>query len=115
MDEVNSPKLITCFLPRGRGLPLIKILHEEKGLVTGNVATGRGTGTAGTTRHGTWIEVDVFDVMVSGDRADEIFKFIYEKAKIGEIDNGFMVQSRLSRSTTFSLPEIEEKSSEDQA
>ena len=60
---------------------------------------------------GDWIEVDVFDVIVDAERADEIFSFIYEKAGIGEGTHGFMVQSNLARATKFSLPDLPEEDS----
>tara|TARA_B100000586_G_C19965037_1_gene365393 strand:- start:218 stop:388 length:171 start_codon:yes stop_codon:yes gene_type:complete len=50
--------------------------------------------------------VDVLDVVVDAERADEIFNFIHEKAGIGEGKHGFMVQSTLMRSTKFSLPDL---------
>lgn len=106
MLEESSPKLITCFLPKGNGLPLIKLLSENKGIQSGNVDSGRGTGAGGSVRLGTWIEIDILTVVVGVDRAEEIFNFIYEQANIGEIDNGFMFQGMLTRSTVFQLPVI---------
>ena len=110
MDASANPKLITRFLPKGKGLPLVKLLKEETGLSTGNVSSSRGTGTSGSGEFGDWIEVDVFDVVVDAERADEIFNFIYEKAGIGEGNHGFMIQSNLSRATKFSLPDLPEES-----
>ena len=110
MDASANPKLITSFLPKGKGLPLVKLLKEETGLSTGNVSSSRGTGTSGNGEFGDWVEVDVFDVVVDAERADEIFNFIYEKAGIGEGDHGFMVQRNLSRSTKYSLPDLPQES-----
>ena len=105
VESVNS-KLITSFLPKGKGLPLVKLLKEETGLSTGNVSSSRGTGTSGSGEFGDWVEVDVFDVVVDADRADEIFNFIYDKAGIAEGNHGFMIQSNLTKSTKFSLPDL---------
>ena len=110
MDENINQKLITSFLPKGKGLPLVKLLKEETGLSTGNVCNSRGTGTSSNSDFGDWVEVDVFDVVVGAERADEIFNFIYEKAGIGEGNHGFMIQSNLSRATKFSLPDLPEES-----
>ena len=82
MDESINPKLITSFLPKGKGLPLIKLLKEETGLSTGNVSSSRGTGTSSNSDFGDWVEVDVFDVIVDANRADEIFNFIYKNSFI---------------------------------
>ena len=110
MDASANSKLITSFLPKGKGLALVQLLKNEKGVSTGNVSNSRGTGTSSNSDFGDWVEVDVFDVVVDAERADEIFNFIYEKAGIGEGNHGFMVQSSLSRSSKFSLPNLPEES-----
>ena len=79
MAENTNSKLITSFLPKGTGLPLVKLLKEETGLSTGNVSSCRGTGASSNSEFGDWVEVDVFDVIVDANRADEIFNFIYNK------------------------------------
>ena len=85
-------------------------LKNETGIFTGNVSNSRGTGTSSNSDFGEWVEVDVFDVVVDAERADEIFNFIYEKAGIGEGNHGFMIQSNLSRSTKYSLPDLPQES-----
>ena len=89
---------------------MIKLLKQETGICTGNINSSRGTGSsAGTSDFENWVEVDVLDVVVNADRADEIFNFIYEKAGIGEGNHGFMIQQSLIRSTKFSLPDLPEE------
>ena len=110
MDESTNSKLITSFLPRGTGIPIVKLLKQETGICTGNVNNSRGTGsTAGASSFDEWVEVDVLDVVVNADRADEIFNFIHEKAGIAEGNHGFMIQQSLIQSTKFSLPDLPEE------
>ena len=110
MDQNTNSKLITSFLPHGTGVPMIKLLKQETGICTGNINSSRGTGSsAGASDFENWVEVDVLDVVVNADRADEIFNFIYEKAGIGEGNHGFMIQQSLTRSTKFSLPDLSEE------
>ena len=110
MYQNANSKLITSFLPHGTGIPIIKLLKQETGISTGNINSSRGTGSsAGTSDFDNWVEVDVLDVVVNADRADEIFSFIYEKAGIGEGNHGFMIQQSLIRSTNFSLPDLPEE------
>ncbi|MBT3515036.1 MAG: hypothetical protein HN474_06945 [Nitrospina sp.] len=106
MDQDINSKLITSYLPNGTGVPLIKSLKEETGICTGNVNNSRGTGTTSGTDFDSWVEIDVLEVVVDAERADEIFSFIYDKAGIGEGNSGFIIQSSLVRSTKFSLPDI---------
>ena len=110
MDQSTNTKLITSFLPHGTGVPIIKLLKQETGICTGNINSSRGTGSsAGTSDFENWVEVDVLDVVVDADRADEIFNFIYEKAGIAEGNHGFMIQQSLIQSTKFSLPDLPEE------
>jgi len=109
MNEENSFKLITCYLPRGRGVPMVKLLNEDKGIPTSNITSGRSTGVVRSAIHDSWIEVDILSVVISDIRADEIFDFIYKKTEIGEMNNGFMFQSRLIRSIPMTLPEVPEE------
>jgi len=110
MDQNTNSKLITSFLPRGTGTTLIKLLKQETGICTGNINSSRGTGSsAGASDFDNWVEVDVLDVVVNADRADEIFNFIYEKAGIAEGNHGFMIQQSLIQSTKFSLPDLPEE------
>ena len=89
---------------------MIKLLKQETGICTGNINSSRGTGSsAGTGDFENWVEVDVLDVVVDADRADEIFNFIYEKAGIAEGNHGFMIQQSLIRSTKCSLPDLPEE------
>ena len=107
MDQNTNSKLFTCFLPHGTGVSMMNLLKQETGVCTGNVNSSRGTGSsAGASDFDSWVEVDVLDVVVDANRADEIFNFIYEKAGIGEGNHGFIIQQNLARSTKFSLPDL---------
>ena len=39
----EKSKLITCFLPKGKALDLVRALHDDKGVNTANVTSGRET------------------------------------------------------------------------
>ena len=110
MDASTNSKLITSFLPKGTGLDLVKALKDETGISTGNVSNSRGTASSAGNDFGEWVEVDVFDVIVESDRAEEIFNFIYNKAGIGDGNNGFIIQSNLAKATKFTLPDLPKES-----
>ena len=113
MNKKTNSKLITSYLPHGTGAPLIKLLKDETGICTGNVKNCRGTGSSAhnlnASDYDSWIEVDVLDVVVDADRAEEVFNFIYEKAGIREGNHGFIMQSNLIGATNFSLPNLPEE------
>ena len=63
--------------------------------------SGRGQRTAET-----WKEQEILTVIVDGDRAEEIFEYIYFQGKLNEPGGGFIFQSGLNRATSFKLPDI---------
>ncbi len=106
METEKATKLITCILPVGKGVDIIERLSNEKGIHTGNVSTGRGRGAGNVGSIGAWDEIDMLNVVVPEDRADEIFDFIYEVGDLHRPRGGIMIQHPISPSTVFTLPEI---------
>ena len=107
MKTVEGRKRITGIFRKGRAHDIVSLLYEEKGLAA-HVTGGRGSGRTRGSLHGygAWVEVDIMTVIVEGDRADEIFAYIHEKAGVGEDGGGMLTQAALAKSTIFTLPEI---------
>lgn len=112
MDIYKNKKLITCVIPKGKAMDIVKHLHERDGIHTANVSSGRGQGVVESISFKGWYEVEILTVVVSEDRADEIFSLLYEKADIGHVHGGIMYQGGLTQSTRFSLPEIPQEGQE---
>lgn len=110
MKFTTNDKLITCILPKGRAISIVKLLHDEKGIDSANVASGRGIGMVESISYGLWSEVDILTVTVDVDQADDVFAFIYDKADIDKVGRGFMFQNGLTRSTPFTLPDVPSQS-----
>ena len=106
---VHADKLIKGFLPKGRGLEVVRLLHEKMGVNTGNVSSSRGQGMAGATNYGAWGEIDILTVAVSAERADEVFAFIYDTAGVGAFGGGVLFQAPLTKVTPFVLPQMAEE------
>ena len=102
-------KLLTAIMPKGRGVAIVKALHEEKGVNTGSIASGRSLGMVQSDTYGTWVEVDVLRVVVEAGRADEVFDFIHGRAGIGDAGGGTLLQSAVTQQTRFDLPEMQEE------
>ena len=110
-DYLAPPsKLITCILPKGRGLAVVRALKDEKSLHSANVNSARGTGRMthrmARRQRRTETEKDVLTAVVPETRQDEIFAFIHEKARIGEPHGGLMYQTALSAASVFALPDL---------
>ena len=107
--SVGPSKLITCILPKGKGVSVVRALKDEKALFGAHVNSARGTGrmTHRTVRKQmTETEKDVLTVIVPQEREDEIFAYIYETAGIGKPHGGLMYLTSLSAATVFALPDL---------
>ena len=107
-NSITSEKLIVCLLQRGKGRDMVERLHQEKGLVSANVTSGRGLSAAPGTPINAWTEADVLSVIVPTQRADEIFEFLYDAGDIGAPHKGFIFQQSLLMATPFELPDIQD-------
>ena len=108
MKSSEPNKSITCIVPHGKALPVLKALHKELGIVTGNIHHARGSGrmTPMAWRGvGETTEKDILNVIVPESRSEEIFTFIYEQAGINQPHGGIIYQKTLSASTDFTLPD----------
>jgi hypothetical protein len=112
MKSDLSKKLITCIVPHGRALPVLKALKEEYGIITANIYRARGSGRMTPLAWrgvGETTEKDVMSVVVEDDKSDQIFEFIFEQAGINHAHGGILYQQTLRCSTDFTLPEIPEE------
>ncbi len=112
MKTATKTKLITCILPQGSGMDLVKRLSQEQGISSANVSAGRGRGSGQVGSIGAWDEVDMLTVTVPVEKADEIFDFIFHVGGLDRPRGGIMFQQAVSPVTEFSLPHIEETHSE---
>ena len=105
---INNQKLITCILPKGICIDVVKSLKEEKGVVTANVNTARGLGKLTPLAYrgvGEQTEKEILTVAVPSEDADEIFGFIYNEARIDRPHGGLIYMSNLNCVSAYSLPE----------
>ena len=97
-------KRITCFLPKGAGIRLVKVLHDEKNIDSTSVHNGRGLRTVVSVKdYRDWSEQDVLTVVVDAERADEIFEFIFFKGEINKPGGGFIYQTSLTKASRDSF------------
>lgn len=112
METLREAKLITCILPKGRALPVLQALKEEKGIVSANINNARGTGRITPRAYRERLsetEKEVLRVVVPAERHEEIFAFIHETAEIDRPHGGIMYQTGLSAATVFELPDLPEE------
>ncbi|MEF3191096.1 MAG: hypothetical protein K6347_00900 [Campylobacterales bacterium] len=93
-------RLITAILPNHHARKVLTLLHE-RGIVTANRYFARGTSIISGRQNR---EMEVLEVVVEEDMAEEIFEFIYDAGEIGRAGGGIIYQQHLTRSTKFILP-----------
>lgn len=112
MKAALPHKLITCILPKGRALPLMRTLIREHGLTAVDVHYARGHGRLTPMRYRgieETAEKEVLTVAVPIERADAIFGLIYEQAEINRPHGGLMYMHPLLATTPHSLPDLPEE------
>ena len=101
----RDPKLLTCVLPKGAGLPLLRRLREDLGIVSSSVHSARGSLGSDPSGLSGRVEKDVVTVVVPEARADELFAWIYVAAEVGREPGRFLHLGPLAGATSFHLPE----------
>ena len=107
MHYDTNTKLITCILPKGRAFPLQQALVNKHNIYAGNYHFGRGVGRASRIRDkgiGNQQEREIIEVVVSADKAEELFEFMFLTAEMDEAHGGMMYMTSVPRSTIMTAP-----------
>ncbi len=108
IDKMLPPsKLITCILPGGKAMPVLKRLKQEFGIVAANINHARGSGRLTPLAYrgvGEQTEKEILSVVVDAARADSVFEFIFFEAEVNRPHGGLMYQSALTLATDYRLP-----------
>ena len=98
---MQSPRLITCVMADKLSNSIIRMLQEERGIVTANKFSAKGTSFI---EHLDIRQMDVLTVVVEEDVADEVFELLYEVAEINRPHGGMIFQEKLGRCSDYILP-----------
>jgi hypothetical protein len=107
MKLASTSKLITCILPKGGALPVLKQLKQELGIVACNINYARGSGRFAPLADrglGEQTEKEILSVVVDQERADEVFAYIFREAEIDRPHGGLVFQSALGPATEYRIP-----------
>jgi hypothetical protein len=105
-------RLIGAVLPRGVAASVLRRLREEKGIHRADVSGARGlVHLLQFAPHGTGedIAVEILSAVVPAGRADELFEFVFEAARVDRPDGGIVYQHALSGASPFALPDLPEE------
>ena len=101
-------KIITAYLPDGKGFELLEYLHEA-GHITANIHNARGSfigGAMDKKGHPLEEQKEVLTCILNADQADEVFETLHEKAGFSKPGTGFMFMESLQFSSTYELPKM---------
>jgi hypothetical protein len=103
-------RLLTCFLPSGRGAEVLERLRKEHAIDSAFAHHARGVGVGSRRGWGQFFanEREVLTVLVPVERADEVFRFLYFAAGLDAPNTGMIFVERVLRASPFSLPEVPE-------
>ena len=118
VDNMTSPtarlqpaKMIVCKVPDdGTDIELMRRLRKEKGVTRAESIACRGVFNLqqAKTRLGKLPEpilYRVVTIIVSVDKADDVFEFVRQQARIGEAGRGAMIESSIIGATAYSMPD----------
>jgi hypothetical protein len=106
---LQSYKVITCFLPAGKGKEVLDDLRKQKGVYSGFVHHARGAGV--DSRRGNnapfYVEREVITVLAPVAQADEVFEFLYFNAGLDQPHAGMVLMEKAIRGMMCNLtPEM---------
>ncbi len=116
IPKTNQPiprencKLISCLIPDdGSDKILIRALHEEKNINRANSTSCMGLAVLADAKTKfdelpQPVLIRKVDVVVPEDEADELYEYIYDKARIGRPQGGVMWLHALSTVSPYDLP-----------
>ena len=107
----STGKIITCILPKGKGLTVTQALHD-KGVTRVNFAFARGFDIhdpAGKSGIPDEVEKEIVTVIAKDEaQGEEIFNLIWDVAEMNHLGGGLMTMAKLSHATAYELPDIPE-------
>lgn len=105
----QSFKVITCFLPAGKGKEVLDDLRKQKGVYSGFVHHARGAGVDSRRGNNTpfYVEREVITVLAPAAQADEVFEFLYFNAGLDQPHTGMVLMEKAIRGMMCNLaPEV---------
>jgi hypothetical protein len=111
--QMQSYKVITCFLPAGKGKEVLDDLRKQKGIYSGFVHHARGAGVDSERNNKTqfYVEREIITVLVPVAQADEVFEFLYFNAGLDQPHTGMVLMEKAIRGMMCNLnPEAMDES-----
>lgn len=99
-------KTITCIMPAGSGREVHNRLMREQGVLSATTHHARGVGTASMRRRRMFVaeEKDVLVALVEEARAEDLFWFLFDAARIGEPHAGLVFMIRTVHAVPMVAP-----------
>ncbi len=110
--RLKPAKVITCILPKDRGLTLVEHLARDRGITEIDMNFARGVGRMTPLKHrgvGETSERAVVSFAVPADEADALFDHVMEVAGINRPHGGLIYMYGLLASTGAQLPDLPEE------
>ena len=107
--QLLSYKVITCFLPAGKGKEVLDKLRRQERVYSGFVHHARGAGvdSGRDNKAPFYVEREVITVLAPAARADEVFEFLYFNAGLDQPHTGMVLMEKAIRGMMCNLtPEI---------
>lgn len=93
-------KLITCILTGHKSKGIIEKLSKEKGIITANKSSSRGTSISNISGE----EMEIITVLVESSKADDVFEYLFFEADLNTPHHGMIYQEKIKKASKYTLP-----------
>lgn len=110
---LETARLITCILPKGKARDIEEGLVENHGIHSGNFHYARGVGRMSPLSArgiGEQQEKEVLEISVPAELADEVFRYIFYRGEMDRPHGGIIFMTRLEQASEMRLPDVPRES-----
>jgi hypothetical protein len=105
-QSCHTATMIVCTVPRGLGTSIVKMLYDRIEIINIQHDTGRGIYGHHDLHHPEWQEMDMLNIIVRPEYADDTFHALYELTDLHLSHGRYIYQVTIPCITEFSLPLI---------
>ena len=100
MQKNSDHKLITCVVPHGQAKGILETLAVDKEVIKVFFFGARKF------KFPEWVEVEIIEIAISNDKAEEVFDYICEVTNVDSTPGIMVYQGPLPCTTSFSLSDF---------
>lgn len=108
----TEARIITCILPKGKGMPLLLELKDKKNVIRADMSFARGSDLLDPTDKKGLLQIqeekEIITVVAKNkEDGESLFDFIYQVANINQKGGGLIYMAKLTTASAYILPDVD--------